>query len=301
MIPEFPNFKKIELSDKKEVESFTSKFPPYSDFNFTSLWAWDTNEKRMLSKLNGNLVVRFTDYITGKSFLSFLGENEISETTSKLITFSKENYRVDFLRLIPEEIANTLDKSRFTILSDMDSRDYVYSVQNLKNMHNWSGHRSCRGIKQFLRLHPDYLVKISSLKEIQKGEYEKIFGEWARSKNIENYFESNEYRAFKKFLELKDENIQFVSLYKNDQLIGFTAYEITSGDYAIAHFSKANIKHHSAIYDILNWEEAKSLDKKGVKCYNWEQDLGIENLRKSKMNYCPINFLKKYKVYLINK
>ncbi len=54
MIPEFPNFKKLELSDREEVESVTNKFPPYSDFNFTSMWCWDINEDMRLSKLNGN-------------------------------------------------------------------------------------------------------------------------------------------------------------------------------------------------------------------------------------------------------
>ncbi len=32
MIPKFPNFKKIELSDRADVEKFTLKYPPYSDF-----------------------------------------------------------------------------------------------------------------------------------------------------------------------------------------------------------------------------------------------------------------------------
>ena len=94
MIPTFPNFKKLEISDKKEVEEYTSNFPPYSDFNFTSLWAWDTNEKRMISKLNGNLVVQFTDYITCEPFFSFLDYSSHSNTiivkvNEKFIRFPK--------------------------------------------------------------------------------------------------------------------------------------------------------------------------------------------------------------------
>ena len=38
MIPEFPEFKKLELSNKEEIEKITQKFPPYSDFNFVSMW-----------------------------------------------------------------------------------------------------------------------------------------------------------------------------------------------------------------------------------------------------------------------
>ena len=73
MIPKFPQFKKIELSDRVDVEAHTSLFEPYSDFEFTCLWTWDMKGERMISELNNNLVVRFTDYNTHNPFLSFLG------------------------------------------------------------------------------------------------------------------------------------------------------------------------------------------------------------------------------------
>ncbi len=298
MIPEFPQFKKLEITDNKEIEKFTSKFPPYSDFNFVSMWSWDVNGDMRISVLNGNLIVKFTDYLTKEPFLSFIGKNKICETASELIAFSKENYHTGSLKLIPGEIVIILDKFGFRVLPDVDAVDYIYRVEQLKNMHDWKGHQSRKGIENFLKLHSDYLASTSTLEEIPKDKYREIFMKWAKSKNIKNYLESNEYKAFQRFLEIKNENIKVVSLYKNNQLIGFSAYEIIAKDYAVAHFSKADIKHHSAIYDILNWEEAKSLSLKKVKYYNWEQDLGLEGLRHSKMKYKPCYFLSKYKVSL---
>lgn len=73
MILKFLEFKKLELLDKKEVEKITSKFPPYSDFNFVSMWSWDVKEELRISKLNNNLVVRFADYFVGNPFFYFLG------------------------------------------------------------------------------------------------------------------------------------------------------------------------------------------------------------------------------------
>ncbi len=35
MLPQFPQFKPLELTDKEDIENFTKNFPPYSDFSFS--------------------------------------------------------------------------------------------------------------------------------------------------------------------------------------------------------------------------------------------------------------------------
>src|SRR6185369_9800822 len=85
MLPKFPEFKKLELSDKADIEAITNKYPPYSDFNFTSMWCWDTRGEMMVSELNNNLVVKFADYITGEPFYSFIGTNDTNDTVRQLI------------------------------------------------------------------------------------------------------------------------------------------------------------------------------------------------------------------------
>ena len=129
MIPEFPEFKKLELSDKEDVEVFTKKFPPYSDFNFVSMWSWDIKGEMRLSQLNNNLVVRFTDYLTGDPFFSFLGDNEVNDTIKKLLEFSKsEGLRIK-LKLIPECSIKNADITKYNIKEDEDNSDYIYNVQ----------------------------------------------------------------------------------------------------------------------------------------------------------------------------
>lgn len=300
MIPEFPQFKKLELTDKNDIEGFTSKFPPYSDFNFASMWSWDIKEEMRFSSLNGNLVVRFTDYLSGKNFLSFIGENKISETASELILFSQKNYQISFLRLIPEETTNILPTSMFTIEPDRDSYDYIYSISDLANMSSWSKNSSGRRIRKFLKSNHNYILKNLSIEEISKDEYREMFKKWAQNKNISNHFELNEYKAFERFLQINNKNIKFTSLYVNNILVGFTAYEILSNDFAISHFAKADIGYINEISDVLNWEEAKLLNKKGIKYFNWEQDLGLPGLRYSKEKYKHTFFLKKFIVNRVN-
>ncbi|MEJ0042787.1 MAG: hypothetical protein WDM81_11525 [Rhizomicrobium sp.] len=55
------------------MERITRRFPPYSDFNFLNLYSWDAGERVRLSSLNGNLVIRFADYLTDEPFYMFLG------------------------------------------------------------------------------------------------------------------------------------------------------------------------------------------------------------------------------------
>lgn len=295
MIPQFPELKKLELSDKKDVDTFTSRFPPYADFNFSNMWAWDLKEEMRLSILNNNLVVKFTDYINGQPFFSFLGNNMVNETARELIVFSEKNYKTNILKLVPEIIINFLDKSEFDATSDIDSNDYIYSVKHLINMDNWKGHSSSKSIRQFIKLYPDHVVKICSIREILKDEYIDMFERWAKSKGIEEYSEFKEYQAFKRFLEIEDDNVKVVSLYKNSLLLGFTMFEICSNEYVISHFSKTDTAYNG-VNDFLNWEEAKILDKQGVQYFNWEQDLGIPGLRKSKEKYKPDFFLNKFLV-----
>src|SRR3989344_6982684 len=124
-LPEFPKFKPLELSDKQDIEKITNKFPPYSDFNFVSMWSWDIKDEMRVSQFYGNLVVRFTDYLTGVPFYSFLGDNKVNETAEALLKLSKNEGLKPELRLVPESSINRLHNQQFNILEDRDHFDYI--------------------------------------------------------------------------------------------------------------------------------------------------------------------------------
>lgn len=128
MIPQFPKFKAVEVSDRATVEAHTHRYPPYSDFNFTSLWAWDTSGERMISELNANLVVRFTDYSTHEPFFSFLGANEQDNTARTLLEHATETGIIAELRLMPQCSVADIRSSALHSIEDRNNFDYVYSV-----------------------------------------------------------------------------------------------------------------------------------------------------------------------------
>lgn len=292
MIPQFPVFKPLELSDKCEIEKYTSLFPPYSDFNFVSLWSWNIQKKVKISTLNNNLVVLFSDYLTGQPFISFIGSNMAHETSQILFDYSVRNYKVTYLKLLPEFLALTLGNNGWNVKADAASHDYVLSIEKLTTMNEWSKSKISKNIKRFQRENPDYIVIEEKIHSVEIVKYINLFETWASSKN-EAMFSNYEYEAFKRYIHLASPNVFILSIFANEKLIGFETYEIVSTEYAISHFSKSDFRY-KGINEMLQWEEAKHLSKLGIKYLNIEEDLGIEGLRFAKQKFKPAHFFKKY-------
>lgn len=68
------------------------------------------------------------------------------------------------------------------------------------------------------------------------------------------------------------------------------------GTGSLRNSSKTDNAFHGGICDVLSWEEAKLLQSRNVRHYNWQQDLGLKGLQQSKKKYQPCHFLKKFTV-----
>ncbi len=300
MIPTFPKFKKITLEDKKEIEKIVSKLPPYSDFNFVSMWSWDIDNKISISKLNDNLVVLFTDYISGEPFLSFIGNKKPNKTSRALIEYSKKKYGKSYLKLLPEHVTKKLTSRSFNISNDLDSRDYIYRLSDMAKMDTWRGTSShkklSKGIRRFMRSNSDISIRQDPLQKVDPKKYYQVYKNWAYAKKLKNHLDSNEFKAFQRIFKIKDNRLRIITLKVKGKIVGFSIFELLNKRYALSHFAKGDTSHHSAVYNILNWQEARILYSSGIRYYNWEQDLGIEGLRQSKLKYRPAFFLHKYRV-----
>lgn len=300
MIPAFPKFKKLELADKREIERVTKKLPPYSDFNFVSLWSWNIHHKIRVSILNKNVVVQFSDYMTNDIFLSFIGKHKVLETAVELISFSRKKYGKNFLKLVPEELSLyfKFKQSPFHIHSDRDDADYMYHSEDLASMNDWRSNTKAKTLRKVLKTFPNYKVLVQPVGKIDTEVYLSMFHKWSLNKHANQAYDLNEYKAFTRFLKLADKSTIAVSIHINGKLAGFSMYEKLNNRYAIAHFSKADVEDYPGIYELLNWEEGRVLHKKNIHFLNWEQDLGIPGLRYAKEKYRPFFLLKKIVVTL---
>lgn len=297
MIPTFPDFKLIELSDKSDVEKFTSKFPPYSDFNFISMWSWNLIDEIALSQLNGNLVVRFTDYVTNNPFYSFLGDQKVDDTTKRLLDFSIKSGLPPILRLIPEISLKDIDRNKFSVEEDRNHFDYIYNVEELSQNPGSKFMKKRNHVNNFLNTFPNATEKIISLRDKDiVDSVLKLFHKW-HSIKIQKEEDSrlHDIAAMKRLLEgVEAFNLVTVGVFVGGELVALFINELIDSEYVLAHMMKADTSVAASVYAFLMKKNAEVLSSFNRKFFNYEQDLGLDNLRIAKSRFNPAFFLKKY-------
>jgi len=299
MIPTFPEFKKVDIDDREAVESHTHRYPPYSDFNFTSLLAWDTNGERMISELNRNLIVRFTDYSTHEPFLSFLGSNEILHTTQSLMSYARTCSLPETLKLVPEISTRGLVEAGFRVKEDRDNFDYIYDIAKLTTFTGKNLERKRTSVNKFKRENQEAQFEILNLvkKDVRRNILNTIHI-WKKRKEQKgkSIKSDNEFIAINRLCKTMNKNGFLVTAISvRGLLAAFSIDEILPDDYVICHFWKADVMYNG-VYDLLMQEKSKYFVSLGNSFINYEQDLGIPNLRFSKASFRPAKMLKKYNI-----
>jgi hypothetical protein len=299
-LPVFPNFVALDLSHKKMLRAIAERFPAYSDFNFVSMFSWDTQGTVGVATLYGNLAVRFSGYTDSTTFLSFIGANKVPETIETLLDYCRKAHIPPCLQLIPQSVIDALSASahtRYTIQEDRDNHDYILSVKNLsefgtlykrkKNaynrfMRNYSGHFVCKQLD------------LGSSKIVQQ--IGKVLADWQRTRGKSDDEVKNEFAAIRKCLKhAKELDVLAYGTFVQDELVGFTLFEMVPGQTAILHFAKANVTFEG-VFEHLKHNFAKHLTTMDAKYINYEQDLGVAGMRREKESYKPVDYLKKYTI-----
>ncbi len=298
MLPNFPEFKKLELSDQSEIEQFAISYDPYSDFNFGGLWSWDTQDIVEISVLNKNLVLKINDHFSDQISYTYLGNNRSNETVKELFNLCVQEGIKPELNLVPEISLDGLDFSQFMIEIDLNNCDYIYEISELASYEGNKFSSKRKIANSFTRKFPNVEVRILDMQEDDiKRDILQLNDSWSenKSKGDEYFFLHKEGQAIKRFLDADFNNSLTVGVYVENKLVGFSIYNLHRDDFAICHFAKADIKY-AGIYEYMMRECCSILKQRGFKKMNYEEDLGLPGLRYSKNSFKPIGFLRKYKI-----
>jgi hypothetical protein len=299
MLPQFPKFKELELSDAEDVQSYTARYAPFSDFNFACLWSWNIDSSVLLSELNANLVVRLGDYVTGEVFYSFLGDSRVNETVETLIDLSCRENLQPRLQLIPEVAAGRLDINRFAITEDDRHADYILMVDRLCTYQGSRLASKRTEVRKFLRLCPQTRFQVLDLRDpFIVAQCQALFRRWNERRSAAHEHEADrEFNAFERCLAGQAHfPLIGTGIFADEMLVAVSILEVVDNQYAFTHFEKADMANFPGIGSFLNQRVANLLASRGIHYINIEQDLGIAGLRLSKRSYFPCGYLRKFSV-----
>ena len=295
-IPSFPEFSPLALHHQAAIESYTRIFPPYSDYTFPSLWSWNIQEKIEVSVLNGNLVVRFTDYLTNEKFLSFLGSKEVNETLEALFALIEDAPdHLGYLKLIPEHNLQGIRlNDAYEVVEDHDNHDYVYSIQELVSLSGSKYQKRRNKIQQFLKKYQWQAAELNLSCARTCRDMESLCETWTKRQLLKNNDVQNDIDALKRLTQATDKIcLSGVGVYVDGVLAGYALNEFNHHQFATNLFEHADI-NYAGVFTFLRKQVASRLQKDGYLYLNHQQDLGIEGLRKSKRVFRPAFFLKKF-------
>lgn len=301
----FPDFVSLDIEHKDILREIASRFPTYSDYNFVSLFTWDTDGEIELATLNDNLVIKFSDYDDRHKFLTFLGTNKLSETIDSLFEHSRASGLPLELKLIGQAVIDALpdeEKHKYTITEDRDNHDYILSAANMSDIANFHPKKRTK-YNHFMREYGDRHtckeLDLASDEVVQS--IKQLVIEWQGIRGKDDDDTRREFAAINRCLAHAQEfNILGYGTYIDDKLVAFTLFEIVHNKTAMLHFGKTDTTHKGS-NEHLQHNLAKYIKGLDIELLNNEQDLGVEGLRKSKEASLPVDFLKKYTITPVNK
>ncbi len=293
----FPNFEKLNLRHKNEIETMWKEFPPYSDYNFTSLYSYDVDDSAEVCFLNKNLVVVMPDYTSAITIISFLGIEKLDETIQVLLKYSLARTDICKLKLIPEITVRSITNSKdLEITEDIDNHDYVLDAISMVTLvgNRWFAIK--RDVRNFKEKHNYKFVSIDLNSDSIRKQMDGLFDLWIQQKDKDSKTTETERNALKRSFIFANEPDHFsFGLFVNDRMIGYSTNQIVHDGFYMGHFGKADADYPGA-YQIMEHECAKFFLEKGCKFMNYEQDLGIPGLRQAKRSWNPVSYLKKYTI-----
>lgn len=298
MLPIYPKLKPLELTDKYDIEELVSSYPPYSDFNFVSLWSWNIHDSAKVGTLNGNLVVLFQDYITNEAFFTFIGEQHVQETVDTLLSNTSKFNVINELRLIPEHTIRLLSADGYEVMEDNDNHDYIVSIQDISEMKGTAYLSKRNHVNRFTREfgHTSHLRHIDIRSQKQQEQILTVFETWQRARAKLDTETINELKAIQRLFQgTHIFDLHSMGLFFESELVAFAIHEKVQQKYVVFHFEKADT-NYVGIFEYCKRHVSTALLNDGSVYMNLEQDLGIEGLRKAKQSYRPVHFLKKYTV-----
>ncbi len=300
ILPVFPDFKPIELSDRAVIHPLVwASQPEISEICFTNFYIYQTQINAAWAELDDAIILLCNTKKYGYFYLPPIPKSQqcISpDTVQKMFEWLRSNREVRYPRIEKAGFklaTNHEILTRFDIEPLRDEFDYVYLSDDLIRLEGRKYHAKRNHLSRFLKSVPH---EIEDLDSSNLNECITFLGKWCRfrdcQKNPEIMSECMAcYQALNHFAEL---DLFGILIRVNGQVEAFSVGDRLNDRTILVHIEKGNAEV-PGIYAAINHFFARRFA--GEKLYiNREQDMGDEGLRKAKLSYYPHHMVEKYRI-----
>ena len=285
----------IELDRQKDYQIRYRKAQiPASDYTFVNLWGWSAEYQ---------LEWAWTDQVTWirqnkpeTRYWAPMGEWQAVDW-QKEISLLPEGAN-QFVR-VPQKLIRIWQEvlgDRIEIEETRGQWDYLYAIEELVQLKGNRFHKKKNLVNQFKKKY-DYRYLPFNREMIER--VHSLQKDWCLWKDCEaNDTLAMENRVIEKVLNHAPELNRLIggALMVEDKLVSYTIAEVVFNSYLIIHFEKGNPDYKGS-YQAINQMFLVQSDHNCIHV-NREQDIDDPGLRKAKLSYHPVDFIKKNSVHL---
>lgn len=289
------DFKPFSLKVQTSYREFLHRCPETaSDYSFINLWGWAEVYGIEWARAGSLMFIR--QAFPEPAYWAPVG-NWAEIDWLRLVAKYPE-LKTTFIR-VPETLAGiwrAVLAGKTDIAEDRDQWDYLYDANELRELKGNRFHKKKNLLNQFTR---NYTYEYREMTADMADCAIALQDDWCAWREcLSDEHLVNENRAIEKVLSRWGElaGICGGCLRADGKIAAYTVGEKMAHDVLVIHFEKGD-PAYKGVYQAMN-QMFLDHQEREIRWVNREQDLGDEGLRRAKLSYHPVGFIKKYRVRL---
>ncbi len=287
------SFQPVSISHQNDYNARLAVCPEAaSDYSFINLWSWADVYGLELAWTEGLAWIRQTR----PEQILWAPVGDWHSLDWQALKSGWPGLFRDFTR-VPETLVSVW-RSFFgegvSAYEDRDLWDYIYDAEELSELSGNRFHKKKNLVNQFKKKNSYVYAPMTGERSDMAMALQDDWCSWRICESSDQLEAENQaiMRALADWDKL--EGVTGAVVFVDDLIVAFTIGERLNRDTLVVHFEKA-CPNYKGSYQAINQMFVQSRPER-VRWVNREQDAGDEGLRKAKLSYNPVRFLKKYRL-----
>lgn len=288
------NFEPIDLDRQEDYHQRLSQCPQIaSDYSFINIWGWGDEYGLLWAWHESMVCIKQT--IPSEMLWAPVGDWHGTDWEAMLQ--SAKDHCPKIIR-VPEALLHIWEQKTnipFGVSESRDHWDYLYKRQELVDLKGNRYHKKKNLVNQFKKKYEFTYLPFGPEMVTQAQYMQEDWCNWRNCESSDTLAAEN--KAIAKVLDNGSmlNGITGGALLVGQDLAAYTVAEVLPDNTIVIHFEKG-CPAFKGSYQAINQIFLAQDENPGSDIVNREQDIGDEGLRKAKLSYHPVDFIRKYEV-----